>query len=344
MTRTFCHICGRRTSELFENKCRSCYVKEKSFIFVPEISLRVCRECMRYHRKGRWEKTEGTPEEVLKHAARNAVRESLKAEIENPEIEIRAEEPVQASNKVYRVKCTVKATGEVSGIPLEEEIDADVKITLELCLDCSRKAGGFFEAILQLRGPHDLTKSSAPSLLEKLTDEQRSHITSIKNLKKGTDVYFAKTAVAKKCARQILEKFGGTIKESAHLHTMDKSGKNVYRVSISLRLPQFVENDVIKHEGKAYQVVGFGGGRAALFDLGERSKECLSYKSLEKAEKLQGAVIKAVVLEAIKGRIQVMEQKNYGTVEFYFDLPLKPKDEVLIFKNDGVFLLQTEAE
>jgi NMD protein affecting ribosome stability and mRNA decay len=130
MTRTFCHICGRLTPELFENKCRSCYVKEKSFLTVPEISLKVCRECLRYCKRGNWIKTGDEPEEVLKNAAKNAVKESLKIEIENPEIEIRAQEPVQASSKVYMVKCTVRAKGEASGIPVEEEIETDVKITL----------------------------------------------------------------------------------------------------------------------------------------------------------------------------------------------------------------------
>lgn len=344
MKRTFCHICGRITSELYENKCRRCFVKEKSFLTLPKITLRVCRECLRYYRKGRWESAEGEPFEILKEAARNALKESLKIEMDKPSIEIMADDPVQASNKVYNIKCTLRAKGEVSGIPAAEEVKTTIKVTLELCLDCSRKAGGFFEAILQLRGRHDLTKSGAPSILEKLTDEQRSHITSIKNLKKGTDVYFAKTAVAKKSARQILEKFGGTIKESAHLHTMDKSGKNVYRVTISLRLPQFMKNDVIKLEGHTYQVVGFGGGRASLFDLESRSRHSAAFKSLEKAEKLDGEAIKAVVLEAIKGRIQVMEQKNYKTLEFYLEIPLKAGDEVIIFKNEGTFLLKIKAE
>jgi nonsense-mediated mRNA decay protein 3 len=297
-----------------------------------------------YYKRGNWIKTKEASEEVLKRAAKNALRESLKVEIENPEIEIHAEEPVQASNKVYTVRCAVRAKGEASGIPVEEEIETEVKITLELCLDCSRKAGGFFEAILQLRGPPALVKSGAPSLLETLGEDQKSHITSIKELKEGTDLYFASTAVAKKSSRQILEKFGGTIKESAHLHTKDKSGHDVYRVTISLRLPQFVEGDVIKHEGTTYQVTGFGGSGASLFDIENRTKQSVSYKSLERAEKPAGEVVKAVVLEAIKGRIQVMEQKNYSTIEFYLDLPLKPKDEVAIFKNDSVFLLQTETE
>jgi nonsense-mediated mRNA decay protein 3 len=344
MARTFCHICGRLTSKLYENKCRSCFVKEKSFVSLPKISLKACRDCLRYYRKGHWETAKGEPFEILKKASINAVKESLKTEMENPSIEIEAEDPIKASNKVYNIKCTIKAKGAVSGIRVEEELKTTVKVTLELCIDCSRKAGGFFEAILQLRGRPDLTKSGAPLLLEKLTEKQRSQITSIKNLKEGTDVYFASTPVAKKSARQIMEKFGGTIKESAHLHTMDKSGKNVYRVTISLRLPEFVENDVITFEGHTYQVLGFGGGRISLFDLTERKSQSFAFKSLKGAEKLQGERINAVVLEAIKGRIQVMEQKNYKTPEFYFDIPLKPKDEVTLFKNEGIFLLRTKPE
>ncbi|MBU2560274.1 hypothetical protein KKA03_05205 [archaeon] len=344
MTRTFCHICGKRTVELFENKCRDCYVREKSFITLPEISIKVCRECLRYYRKGRWERAEGEPLEILKKAARNAIEESLKIEMESPTTEIIVEDPVQASNKVYNIGGTIRAKGAVSGIPAEEEAKTTVKATLELCQNCSRKAGGYFEAILQLRGPPALVKSGAPTLLEKLTDEQRLHITSIKNLKEWTDVYFASTPVAKKSSRQILEKFGGTLKETAHLHTMDKSGKNVYRVTILLRLPEFAKGDVIMLEKKAYQVLGSGGAKVSLFDLEKRIRHSTTFKSMEKVERLKGETITAVVLEAIKGRIQLMEQKNYKTMDFYFDIQLKPTDEVKIFKNERVFLLKTDAE
>jgi nonsense-mediated mRNA decay protein 3 len=344
MTRTFCHICGRITSELYENKCRTCFTKEKSFLKIPKISLRTCRECLRYFRKGRWEQADGTFEEVLKRACYTAVLESLQVEMDRPSIDIQVEEPVKASNKVYRVKCSVRASGEASGIPCEDEANTEVKVTLELCKDCSKRAGGYFEAILQLRGRADLVTSGADEFLDILSEDQKAHITSLKKLKEGTDIYFASTQVAKKSARQIMDKFGGTIKESAHLHGVDKSGKNVYRVNISLRLSNFMENDVISFEGSVYQVLGFGGRRASLFDLKSRNKRSITFKSLEGAKRLEGAVIKAVVLEAIPGRIQVMETKNYNTLEFYLDVPLKAEDEVSIFKNSEIFLLKTEAE
>jgi nonsense-mediated mRNA decay protein 3 len=340
----FCHICGRVTKELYENKCRSCFVKEKSFLEVPEISLRTCRECMRYYRRGKWQKTGGAFEGVLKQVSKNAVLESMKVEMDSPDIKISCSEPEMASNKVYNVNCTTIAKGEVSGIPVEEEATASVKITLELCRDCSRRAGGYFEAILQLRGRKDLVAKGADSLNDLLTSDQKSQITSVKSLKEGSDLYFASTAVARKSAKQLMERFGGTIKESAHLHTKDKSGHDVYRVTISLRLPKFMKHDVITLESRTYQVAGFGGGKVSLFDLEERGRKQVAYKSLEKGEMLAGETVKATVLEAIPGRVQVMESKNYKTLEFRLDVPLKAKDEVNIFIDGKEFLLLTESE
>ena len=321
----FCHICGRGGEELYENKCRSCFVKEKSFLKVPDVQVRACRECLSYYRRGKWEGTKGAFEDVLKQVSKNAVLESLHVEMDVPEISISCDDPEMASNKIYKVNCTANAKGEVSGIPVEEETTTTVKVSFELCQNCSRRAGGYFEAILQLRGRKDLIEKGADSLDDLLTTEQKSQVTSVKNLKEGQDLYFASTAVARKAAKQIMERFGGVIKESAHLHTKDKSGHDVYRVTISLRLPQFSKNDVITLDKRTYEVIGFGGGKVSLFDLEERVRKQFGYKKLEKAEKAAGEKVKATVLEAIKGRLQVMESKNFKTIEFMIDLHLRQR-------------------
>ncbi len=344
MTRTFCHVCGRITSDLYENKCQRCFIKEKSFLRLPKLSVRVCRGCLRYFKKGRWNHAGDTLEEVLKKACLYALKESLYVEMENPKVDIQVEEPVKASNKVYHVKCTARASGEVSGIKCADEAETNVKVTLELCNDCSRRAGGYYEAVLQLRGGTDAVTSKVDELLSTLSREQRASVTRMTKLKEGTDLYFASTQVCRKGAKTLMDKYGGSLKESAHLQGVNKSGKSVYRVAMSLRLPDLKENDVIVFEENVYQVLGFGGGGASLFDIENRKKLSLPFKSLESAEKLEGEVIKAVVLEAVPGRIQVMETKYYKTLEFYLQVPLKAKDEVTIFKNGGVFLLKTGAE
>lgn len=344
MARTFCHICGRITSELYENKCRRCFIKEKSFLRLPKPSVRVCKGCLRYFKRGRWYHADGTLEEVLEKACPLVLKETLHVEMENTRIDIQAEAPVKASNKEYRVKCTVKASGEAYGITCEDEGEVEVKATLELCRDCSRKAGGYYEAILQLRGDTDLVTSGVDEILSTLNKDQKALLTTLNKLKEGTDLYFASTQVARKGAKTLVEKYGGSLKESARLHGVDKSGKNIYRVTVSLRLPEFRENDVIVFKGNTYQVLGFGGGNVSLFDLESRKKLSLAFKLLEGSEKLEGEAVDAVVLEAIPGRIQVMETKDYKTLEFYLDVPSRVKDEVSVFKNKRAFLLKTGAE
>ncbi|MEE8402187.1 MAG: NMD3-related protein [Candidatus Hydrothermarchaeaceae archaeon] len=339
MVRTFCHICGRITADLYEGKCQRCFIKETPFLRLPNLSVRLCKGCLRYLKKGRWNRAAGTFEDVLKKTCRYAVEESLRIEMDNPKVDIQVGEPVKTANKVYRVNCNVRASGKVSGMTCEDEVETGVTVTLELCNDCSRRAGGYYEAILQLRGRADVDE-----LVSTLSREQTAFVTSVKKLKEGIDLYFASTQVARKSAKMIVEKYGGSLKESAHLQGVNKSGKSVYRVAISVRLPGFKKNDVVAFKGSVYQVLGFGGGRVSLFDLESRKKHFLSFKSLEIAAKLEGRVIEAVVLEVIPDRIQVMETEYYKTLEFHLHVPLKVKDEISIFKNGGVFLLKTGAE
>lgn len=344
MVRTFCHICGRITADLYEGKCQKCFIKEKPFLRLPNLSMRLCKGCLRYFKKGRWNAVSGTFEDVLKKTCRYAVEESLRIEMDNPKVDIQVGEPVKTANKVYHANCTVRASGTVSGITCEDEVEAGVTVTLELCNDCSRRAGGYYEAILQLRGRADVVSSKVDKLVGTLSKEHAAFLTSVKKLRGGIDLYFASTQVARKSAKTIVEKYGGSVKESAHLQGVNKSGKTVYRVAISVRLPGFEKNDVITFEGSVYQVLGFGGGSVSLFDLECRKKRSLPFKSLEIAAKLEGRVIEAIVLEVIPDRIQVMETENYKTLEFHLHVPLKVKDEISIFKNGGVFLLKTGAE
>lgn len=344
MVRTFCPICGKITAELYENKCQNCFIKEKSFLKLSKFSARVCRGCLKYFKKGRWNTSDGSSEEVLKTACFYVIKESLSIEMENPQVDIQVGEPIKISNKAYRVKCIIKASGEVSGLSCGDEMDVDVKVTLELCNDCSRRAGGYYEAVLQLRGRAGTVAPDLDEYLDTLKSEQRASITRLKKLKKGVDLYFASTQTCRKSAKTLIEKYGGSLKESAHLQGVSKSGKTVYRVAMSLRLSDFRKNDVISFGKNVYQVLGYSGGMVSLFDLENRKKLSFPFKLIERAERLDGAVINAVVLEAIPGRIQVMDTKDYKTLEFYLQVPLAVKDEVNIFKNGGVFLMKTGPE
>lgn len=344
MVKTFCHVCGRITPDLHENKCRMCFIEGRSFLKIPKLSVRVCKRCSNSLKKGRWQKTKGNQDELLKNLSYNAIKESLIVEMENPQVDIWVDEPLKTSNKSYSVECNISATGKVLGEKCEDETKAIVRITLEICVDCSKKAGGYYEAVLQLRGNLDAELSGGDEFIETLSQGAKTSLTRVTRLKEGIDLYFASTQVCRKSAKRIIEKYGGLLKESAHLQGKNRSGKTIYRVSMSLRLPEFKEGDVVTFDGNNYQVLGFGRGKVLLFDLETRRKLSFPFKVTARAEKLKGEVVEGIILEVIPGRVQVMESKNYETIEFYLNVPLKAKDDVSVFKNKRFFLMKTREE
>ena len=150
----FCYLCGKVTEELVENRCRECYLGGGRFLTLPErIEAQVCRNCHTYLKGGRWLPMVEGLEAVIKNAALDVVKENLRLEkVEAPEVRISVEEPKESSPTVYLVPCTVEVGGRVAGLEYSARQEAVVRVVLDLCQDCSRASGKYYEAILQVRG------------------------------------------------------------------------------------------------------------------------------------------------------------------------------------------------
>jgi nonsense-mediated mRNA decay protein 3 len=151
---------------------------------------------------------------------------------------IGVKEAEQPFKNLYEVSCLVEVKGKLHGMDYKETKEAEVRITLDLCKDCSRRKGGYYEAILQIRGevPGEI-QNKVRNMLDSLTKkDRRSFITDVKALKEGVDFYIGSIRAARKVARNLKQEYGGRIRESPKLMGMDKHGKKVYRVTIALRL------------------------------------------------------------------------------------------------------------
>ena len=58
----------------------------------------------------------------------------------------------------------------------------------------------------------------------------------MEKLKKGLNLYVSSIESARKISKEIIKRLGGVLKESKKL-VGKKEGRNVYRVSFSVRLP-----------------------------------------------------------------------------------------------------------
>ncbi|MBI5253981.1 MAG: hypothetical protein HY930_06280, partial [Euryarchaeota archaeon] len=230
---------------LIESKCRDCFLREKEFFKLPELlEVKICKNCLSYFKKNRWSFVGDDLEEVLQGASFSAIKDSV--EPKDASIKISLQDIKKSSETVYIVTCSVKAEGRVFGVEYSAEKNVMVRARLELCDNCSRQAGGYYESILQLRSEdalgsakreeiESLVNTAISSLAQK---DRKAFLSDFKTMKEGMDFYIGSTKVARKLAEMLRGKFGGGISESPKLFGRSKSGKDLYRVTIALRLPK----------------------------------------------------------------------------------------------------------
>ena len=147
-------------------------------------------------------------------------------------------------------------------------------------------------------------------------------------------------------AENLKEEFGGTIKESPRLISEDKStGKGLYRVWISIRIPEFEVNDFVKFEDKIIQITSIGKNSIVGEDISANKKYNIPMKSLDELElvKKYGEVETTTIISKSPSMIQILDPSDYAAV----DLEMKEKfsnynigDEIKLIKiNDYIYLL-----
>ena len=352
----FCYLCGKVTEELVDNRCRECYLGGGRFLTLPErIEAQVCRNCHTYLKGGRWLPMGEGLEAVIKNAALDVVKENLRLEkVEAPEVRISVEEPKESSPTVYLVPCTVEVGGRVAGLEYSARQEAVVRVVLDLCQDCSRASGKYYEAILQVRGEGALGREERDkihALVEEFMaqyarTDRKAFVSKFEALKEGFDFYMGSIQVARKVASALQERFGGAVGESPKLTGKDGHGKDVYRVAIVLRLPRFRKGDILGLGGEVYQLLGLTTGKATLFDLGARKRATMPVKGLREAEILgrEDDIRRAMISEVAPERVQVMGLESLETIYFEGRFPVKVRDEVRIFRGAKDYLLRLEGE
>lgn len=209
----FCFLCGKETEKLIEGYCKECFEKEFQLVKVSkEIEIIKCNKCEKFQFKNKW--VDELDEAIVKNVKKLG-------------------DDVKVKVHVLNGKVHVYAKGFIKGHEKQETYHVDVKIKKIICKDCSRSGGGYYEAVLQLRGN---TTDDILELIEKTLEKSRNRkaFYKTKELKEGIDYYVGSKSVANKLA-ETLRKKGYKVKKTFKLITR-KDGRNVYRTTISVRI------------------------------------------------------------------------------------------------------------
>ncbi len=243
MTRRFCVLCGKATDELIENICVECFKRETTILSLPALSHgEVCGYCGARRSHGAWIEPGAEQDEAVLKAALESLDEAMTVGIEDAEVSVELRGVKKSSDKVFLVSHEVTVKGVVEGVALESKGTSTADVRLGMCDDCTRMKSGYFEAVLQIRGEDGLDKNQRKivgGIVEdffRVDRGKRAFVAKVEELREGVDYYVGSVKAARKLARVIQQKFGGSVSESPKL-VGKKDGKDLLRVSIAVRLP-----------------------------------------------------------------------------------------------------------
>jgi nonsense-mediated mRNA decay protein 3 len=218
-----CPACGKREapgeSPFVGAFCADCCAKS-SRVYEIRAPLQVerCQKCGRVRLSGNWvERDSGALEKIISSKIRSPFEFGLSVFATSEE-----------KNKII-----VQLEGKFEIPPsavAKKKIRAAIKVKPATCQDCGRRSGGYYEAIIQLRGPLSKVEREAGRIAD-LAERFGGFAVKVEELKEGTDLYIS----SDRAARLAMAQRGMHWKHSAKLAGM-KAGKKLLRRSYCVRL------------------------------------------------------------------------------------------------------------
>lgn len=305
----FCVECGAE-GKVYGALCGRCLAERNTFFEVPEnLDLVECVHCHAYLVGDRW--TTADRGAAIRRALIGTMR--IRPELASHELEY-TESPEDARN----VLLTIEGRGKLDGTEVVEAHTARVRIKPGVCDVCSRRRGSYYEGILQVRAtgrplrPWEEVKVG--ELVGSRTHRQegrREFVAKEERAHGGVDYYLSSNGLAKTLSKEIQAALGGAVTVSPKLHTR-REGRDLYRVTYLVRLPEYAVGDVVAVEEKLYQITGMGGNVTAA-GLHDGARRSFRPADLTKARIVERREVQALLVAETQKEVQVMDPETYRT-------------------------------
>jgi len=209
-----CARCGSSEKPMAGSLCVDCFAETTRLYSLPELEVKKCPTCGKLRLGGKW---------VNEAGLSNWVKGRIK-----PGYTLKSA-AVSVKPAFKGVVANLSLVFDVRGMKVAREDAVPIKIELDQCIECSRIASGYHEAIIQLRGSHEKIEAKANKMISMI--ERTSFISGVKHKKEGVDLEVG----SKQAAQNAISELGFPLSATYKLITR-RNGKNVYRTSYCVRL------------------------------------------------------------------------------------------------------------
>lgn len=244
-----CPDCGVETEDLVEGSCARCFVRRHDIAELPaHVDLLLCATCFARRDGETWtDPGENSRMDMVDQAVVRSVK--FHPLVKDTHVEIMSQ-PQDDMNHAY----DVMVDGNVEGLPVDALYQTVARIKQGVCTACSRQAGGYFAAIIQLRAsgrdPTDEERQEGGALVMRTVDRLRTNgnqnafVTKQGMVKGGHDFFISEIDVGRIAARKLADRFDARVEEAPKL-VGRKAGTDVYRVTFLVRLPPYRTGDYV---------------------------------------------------------------------------------------------------
>jgi nonsense-mediated mRNA decay protein 3 len=238
---------------------------------------------------------------------------------------------------VRRFETRMSAKALINGKLIKENITFPIRVEFRECKKCSKMKTNYFEGIFQLRNTKSREFMHLYKLILKETQRAAKNgvaITKEEHVNNGIDFYFTSQRFIQQLGPKLFKNFGGELKVNASLFSRNRqTSKDVYRVSVLLRLPDFNVSDIIRKNKKLYQVNSFSKDIIICREL--ISDKVLSIKQDDDTELVSHAdSFKPAIVSKRKPYLEVLHPESFQPVRLENSTNSK-KDQISVAEIDG---------
>ena len=341
----FCVECGKDVPIFRNGVCLNCYLKATQFSKGPTIlDVIMCPRCSSFKYKNTW--VEEPFDDILKRYIKEAF--TISPELKHVEIQTQCKEQERI------LACMVFISGSLEDQTITEQHPLTVRIRHNTCEICSREAGGYYEAILQIRAEQrkftDAELYALRSAVETMVGQYQESgkrglfITDIAEKREGLDFFLSEKGVAFSIAKRVQEQFGGDFKQSASSAGM-KDSRQIYRMTYLVRIPTYRKGDFFSFDNSFFLIISIHENKVRTLELATWTEKVIDGKDIQPSRIYGGKELirEMIVISQSKNEIQLMDPKTYTTIEIrksktvLFDTPM-----VKTVKLDGYLFLVPE--
>ena len=313
----FCPKCGKSTDN--DGLCSDCQVDNTRWLSCDKRALSThCPSCGAIKIGNTWTDTAKERGDRAPDLARSAVH--LHPDIKKPSIEVKV---VDISQNRSRASLIIR--GQLYKKSVEDTCTVELVWHKEQCDRCNRISGSYYEGVVQVRAegriPSTYEIQMASGIAQQVEDnlqaggERLSFISDMNEIRDGLDIIIGSQHIGTLICKGIIAQLGGRFTTHPKL-VGEKNGRQLFRITYSMRLPRFQKQDVILSRGRYAEVERIESNHIQVMDLADGTFRAVKDEDVERIIGNARDARTALVVFSDKDVIGILDPATNHTREF----------------------------